>query len=345
MSFLLAQRNIRNEACETATRDLDSIDEAIKLNARSMPEDIEALGDSFLRWITNHRDWREKTIKDTALSQDIFSEFPCEAILSLSDPGVLRKLKEQRAKRFEEQRARRERLAERERETLAERERERLIKYAADQCQSIVSKWLGDEVTKRLDGSHRSPQVRAEGINIFFTIDLSSDWAIHRLDIPDFYPHEWRSRIAQAVNAVTISMHEPSSCLFGEDQSADKLVSLHISSVLFAALKLVEPEEFFQKFAEGIRQHSSHFQKYLLQRVDGEVVTHTTRIRVDIGVDGELDSVINVTQTTPSYSYDEMVRRTIQDNFNRITLGYRPIADQPVTFVVPITITARRVAD
>jgi len=77
MSFLLAQRNIRNEACETATRNPDSIDEAIKLNARSMPGDIEALGDSFLRWITNHKDWRQKTIKDTALSQDIFSEFPC----------------------------------------------------------------------------------------------------------------------------------------------------------------------------------------------------------------------------------------------------------------------------
>ena len=77
MSFLLAQRNIRNEACETATRDLDSIDEAIKLNARSMPGDFEALSDSFLWWITNHTDWRQKTIKDTALSQDIFSEFPC----------------------------------------------------------------------------------------------------------------------------------------------------------------------------------------------------------------------------------------------------------------------------
>jgi len=93
MSFLLSQRNVRNEACETAIRELDSTDEAIKLNARSMPGDIEALGDSFLRWITNHKDWREKTIKDTALSQDIFSEFPCKEKFPQDSPSFSKKSK------------------------------------------------------------------------------------------------------------------------------------------------------------------------------------------------------------------------------------------------------------
>jgi len=112
MSFLLSQRNVRNEACETAIRDLDSTDEAIKLNARSMPGDIEALGDSFLRWITNHKDWREKTIKDTALSQDIFSEFPCQEKFPQDSPSFSNKSKSeelQRLRREEElQRLRRE---------------------------------------------------------------------------------------------------------------------------------------------------------------------------------------------------------------------------------------------
>ena len=100
MSFLLSQRNVRNEACETAIRDLDSTDEAIKLNARSMPGDIEALGDSFLRWITNHKDWREKTIKDTALSQDIFSEFPCQEKFPQDSPSFSNKSKSEELQRL-----------------------------------------------------------------------------------------------------------------------------------------------------------------------------------------------------------------------------------------------------